>query len=340
MNLVPLVTTTRGLDALSATVENVHFGAVAVVDVHGRVLFHAGDPNYQTFTRSALKPLQALPLVQDDGMRQLGLESADLAMFCASHSGEPRHVERVANILAKVGLGESDLQCGCQVPIFYSVTSDKAPAGAHFTQLHHNCSGKHSGMLVWCRLHGIQHADYLDIDHPLQRRIRDTLTPVFGLKADQVQVGIDGCSAPNFAVPLASLAHFYARVAQGRDDPEHGDAFDAIFKAMTAYPELVSGVARPDLAFMTAGQGDWVSKAGADGVQVIASKQRGIGIAIKIADGSPRALNTAAVGVLEALGLASDLCRSLTEPWREPAIKNYKKRVVGSMRSVLTLTAA
>jgi len=339
VKLVPLAETTRGPDVEQASVENVHFGAVAVVNLEGRVLYHAGDPYYPTFTRSALKPLQALPLVEDQGLRQLGLESADLAIFCASHSGEPRHVERVAAVLKKLALSESDLQCGCQVPIYYGVTGNKVPAEARWTQLHHNCSGKHTGMLAWCRLHDAEVGDYLAVGHPLQQRIRDTLARVFRLHADAIALGIDGCSAPNYRVPLSSLAHFYARLAQGARDPEHGAGFAAIFDAMTGHPGLVSGEARPDLAYMTAAPGDWIAKAGADGVQVIASRSRGLGIAVKIADGSPRALNTAMVGVLEALGMACDESRALTEPWREPVIKNYKGLTVGSLRSVVQLSA-
>jgi L-asparaginase II len=338
LKLVPLVETTRGTDVANASVENVHYGAVAVVDLHGQVLAHAGDPHHLTYTRSALKPLQAMPLVADQGIKALGLEAADLAMFCASHSGEPRHVARVGKILERIGMGESDLQCGCQVPIYYSTVGKKAPPDGQWSQLHHNCSGKHSGMLAWCHLHGLDHAHYLDPGHALQQRIRATLAPVFGLRSDQIALGIDGCSAPNYSVPLSSLAHFYARLAQGADDPQHGDAFGQIFAAMTGYPGLVSGEMRPDDAYMTAAPGDWIAKAGADGVQVLASRQRGIGIALKIGDGAPRALNTAMIGVLEQLGMATEASRTSTERWREPVIKNYRGLPVGSVRSAIRLT--
>jgi L-asparaginase II len=337
LKLVPLVETTRGTDMASASVENVHYGAVAVVDLHGEVLAHAGDPHYLTYTRSSLKPLQVVPLIEDQGLKSLSLESADLAMFCASHSGEPRHVERVGHILEQIGMSEHDLQCGCQVPVYYSTTGNKPPADAHWTQLHHNCSGKHSGMLAWCHLHGVSQRDYLDPAHPLQQRIRRTLEPMFGLSAGQIALGIDGCSAPNYAVPLSALAHFYARLAQGQDDAEQGDTFGQIFDAMTGYPGLVSGEMRADDAYMRGAPGDWISKAGADGVQVLASRQRGIGIAVKIGDGAPRAINTAMLGVLEQLGMATQQSRALTERWREPVIKNYKGLAVGSIRSATQL---
>ena len=336
-SVAPLVETTRGVSAANGSVENVHHGAVAVVNASGEVLHFAGDPHYPTFTRSALKPLQTLPLVESDGIAALGLESADLAMFCASHSGEPRHVDRVAAILAKIGLAESDLQCGCQVPIYYSTVGKKPPPQAIFTQLHHNCSGKHTGMLAWCRLNQVDHSNYLDLDHPLQHRIHQQVLEQMELSDDQAQVGIDGCSAPNFRVPLSALARFYARIATSGKEDSSRPALGQIFTAMTAHPALVSGEGRPDLAYMSAEPADWVSKAGADGVQVLASRKRGIGIAVKIANGSAKALNTAMVGVLEALGMLDDHSRRLTSPWQEPAICNYKKLAVGVQRSVVEL---
>jgi len=339
MNLAPLVETTRGVDPALATVENVHFGAIAVVDVAGKLVQFAGDPYFMTYTRSALKPFQALPLIEDDGLARLGLEAADLALFCASHSGEPCHTERVGRILAQLGLSEADLQCGCHVPTYYATVGEKPPANARFTQLHHNCSGKHAGMLAWCRLHGVSHQHYLAHDHPLQARIRGALAPVFGLDAGRFAEGIDGCSAPNFAMPLASLAHFYARLAQGANDT-NPEAFGSIFDAMTTYPELVSGVGRTDLAYMSGAPRDWISKAGADGVQVVASRSHGLGIAIKIADGAPRALHTAMVATLEALGLATEASRAKTEPWREPMIRNYRGVAVGAVRARICLERA
>jgi L-asparaginase II len=339
VSLVPLVETTRGVDVKSATVENIHYGAIAVVDVNGRLLHYAGDPYFQTYTRSALKPFQAFPLLEDDGLSQLGLEAADLALFCASHSGEPRHTERIAGILAMLGLSEADLQCGCHVPSYYATVGERPPEGMRWTQLHHNCSGKHTGMLAWCKLHGASHNDYLSHQHPLQVRIREGLAPMFKHPPERFSEGIDGCSAPNFSMPLASLAHFYARVAKGSEDAEHGALFEKIFEAMTGYPELVSGIGRTDLAYMSGAPGDWISKAGADGVQVVASREAGLGIAIKIADGAPRALHTAMVATLEAVGIATEKSRGLTEPWREPKIRNYKGLAVGVIRPRVTLTS-
>ena len=177
----------------------------------------------------------------------------------------------------------SQLQCGCHLPGFFAATETTPPAGAQWSALHHNCSGKHAGFLAYCRMHGHPFATYLDPGHPLQQRIRTTVAR-FG-NGDGLAWGIDGCSAPNCAMPLKRLAQTYARLAAG-DSPE----LRALFFAMTRHPELVSGTRRMDLAIMQTGDGDWVSKAGADGMQAIGVQSKGLGIAIRIADGNPRAL--------------------------------------------------
>ena len=167
MKLVPLVETTRG-----GHVENIHFGSVAVVDTAGKLLWYAGDPEFPTFTRSALKPFQALPFILSDGPSRFGLTRDELALLCASHSGEERHLAGVRSILGKIGLDESHLECGCATPLYYEAVGQPAPQDRPWTPLHHNCSGKHSGFLAWCVLHGAPTADYVNPDHPLQREVR------------------------------------------------------------------------------------------------------------------------------------------------------------------------
>ncbi|MGZ9074716.1 MAG: asparaginase, partial [Burkholderiaceae bacterium] len=166
---VPLVETTRG-----GTTECVHYGSIAVVDARGKLIASAGDPDSLNFTRSALKPLQALPLIEDGGLAHYGFGSHELALMCASHSGEAMHVSIVQRILARVGLDESALQCGCHPPSFFAANEIAAPVGATWSSLHHNCSGKHAGFLAYCRMHGLQTENYLDSGHPLQQRIRTT----------------------------------------------------------------------------------------------------------------------------------------------------------------------
>jgi L-asparaginase II len=340
MKSVPLVATTRGYPGTGYTVENVHAGSIAVVDSTGRLLWSAGDPDYMTFTRSALKPFQALPFILDDGPARFGITRDELALLCASHSGEEKHLKGVQSILGKIGLDETHLECGCAAPLYYDTVGKAPPPGARWRSLHHNCSGKHSGFLAWCRLHRARSAGYVDPAHPLQQAIRATLAEAVGMDAASMPMGIDGCSAPNFALPLARLAQLYARMAQGARDPQLGGAMGDLFDAMTGRPDLVSGEARSDLLLMTAGGGDWVCKVGADAVQTIGVRSAGIGIAIKIGDGASRALHTATYSVLEQLGLLDDGRRRVLAQFRQPSVYNARGAVAGDIRPLFTLQRA
>jgi L-asparaginase II len=336
MQTVPLVHTTRGYPETGFTVENVHMGSVAVVDTRGRLLFSAGDPDALTFTRSALKPFQALPFVLADGPARFGLSSAELALLCASHSGEGKHLAGVASILSKIGLDESHLECGCGTPLYFDSVGLPLPPLA-WRAVHHNCSGKHSGFLAWCRLHEVPSAGYVAPAHRLQQEIRRTLAATLDMPESAMPSGMDGCSAPNYALPLSRLAYLFARLGSGAADPLLGAALGELRDAMTGHPDMVSGEARCDLAYMRAGGGDWVSKVGADGVQAIGIGPGGLGIAIKIADGAPRALHTATYSVLDQLGLLDPARRAMLEHYRAPQLKNARGAVAGQVRAVLKL---
>jgi len=332
MDFAPLVEVTRG-----GWPESVHSGAVAVVDVQGRLLYHAGDPHLLTFTRSTLKPFQAIPFLQGGGAGRFGYTQRQFALLCASHSGEAMHVDAVRAMLHQAGCNEHHLQCGCHTPLHYAVEGRTPAAGEAFDQLHNNCSGKHAGFLAYCVQHRAPLDSYLAPDHPLQRAIRQCVARIAGLQTDELRSGIDGCSAPNHALPLSRLAFLYAQLAQGANAPLHGAELAALFDAMTAYPELVSGTGRSDLAFMRAGNGDWVAKVGAEGVQAIGIRSAGLGIALKVADGNARALYPATVAVLQQLGLLPDVGATPLASWASPALRNYRNMVVGEVRPVVRL---
>jgi len=329
---VPLAIVTRG----DAT-DSVHYGSVAVADAAGRLLYAAGDPHYLTTTRSALKPLQALPFVARGGVERFGYSPAQVALLCASHSGEPRHVDAVADMLRRADCAVEQLQCGVHPPLYYTACEELPPAGAKFTALHHNCSGKHSGMLACCELCGLPTDSYLAFDHPLQQAIRTAVSHLTDVPEGELVAGVDGCSAPNYAIPLDRLARAFARLATVSEDERYGRAPSTLASAMSAHPEMVSGERRNDLILMRAGRGDWVTKVGAEGVQAIGIRSRGLGIAIKVVDGNPRGLHPATVSVLDQLGLLDDAQRAELEVWREPAIRNYRGLTTGRVTPVVTL---
>jgi L-asparaginase II len=328
---VPLVVATRG-----GRVENVHYGSIAVVDRSGRLLHAVGDPQAFVFTRSTLKAFQALPLMRAGGPRALGLTPREVATITSSHSGEPFHLEAVDGLLAKAGVEAGRLRCGCHVPYVYETLGRTPPPDARFDARHHNCSGKHAGFLAWCRLHEAPLDGYLDPAHPLQQRIREEVGALLGLDPDALPAGIDGCSAPNLALPLAGLARLWAMLAGGGAGAATDPLLEALFEAMTAHPEHVSGTGRSDLAFARAGRGDWVAKVGAAGVQTIGVRSRGLGIAVKIADGHADARLVAAVAVLHALGLAEPEAPELARYAKMP-IHNVAGLPTGELRPVFGL---
>ncbi|HYW57113.1 MAG TPA: asparaginase [Polaromonas sp.] len=334
MTLVPLIEQTRG-----STLECQHFGSIAVVNTRGTLLAHAGDAHWLTFSRSTLKAFQALPFVASGGPQNFGFSQQQIALLCASHNGEDFHVEQVQDMLDKTGLTRKSLRCGCHAPIFTELGITTASTGP-YDERHNNCSGKHAGFLAYCVQHGLPLESYLDPQHPLQTAIVRDVARVAQLPERALQMGIDGCSAPNYAMPLANLALSYARLASGKADPEFGESFFQLGEAITGHPEMGSGTGRNDLAFMRAGRGDWVSKIGADGVQVLGSKSRGEAIAIKIIDGNKVALHAATVEVLDQLGWLDDAQREELRPWRAEAIINANGVQVGSRKAAFRLQAS
>ncbi len=332
MTLTPLIQLNRG-----GTLECLHFGAVAVVNTRGQLLAHAGDAHWLTFSRSTLKALQALPFLQDGGPQHFGFSQDQVALLCASHNGEPQHVAQVQGMLDQTGLSYKALRCGCHVPGIFTLLDQAPPTGLVFDERHNNCSGKHAGFLAYCVQHGLSLDDYIDPAHPLQQAIRRDVARAVGMDADDFKMGIDGCSAPNYAMPLSRLAYGYARLSSGARDAEFGESFAALSEAMTSHPEMVSGTGRSDLALMRAGRGDWVSKIGADGVQALGSKSRGEAFAIKIIDANKPALFAATVEVLEQLGWLDDSQRAELEPWRARTLRNACTLSVGERLPVFKL---
>lgn len=333
----PLFEVTRG-----DLVECQHWGAVAVANRDGKVLARVGDPYTVTFTRSTIKAFQALPFMQSGGARALGWGAADLALLCASHNGEPMHVEQVDRMLGSVDLTYKALRCGCHVPMFAAMGLPglELPAGFVADERHNNCSGKHAGFAAYCVLQGLPQDDHLAPHHPLQVAIRDRVAQAVGMSPQDLAVGTDGCSAPNYAMPLAHLARGYARLAAGAPDTDLDESLTQLADAMVARPELGSGTGRHDQDFMRVGRGDWVSKTGADGVQVVGSRSRGEAFALKIMDGNMVAQVAAAVEVMDQLGWLDGAQREALARRRAPDIVNARGLRVGGRRAVFTLQCA
>ena len=331
-SFIPLIEHTRGNMA-----EVIHAGAIAVVDMRGKLIASAGDASALTFTRSTLKPFQALPFLQGGGPKHFGFTPPQVALLCASHNGEDMHVKQVDDMLQKIGKTHRTLQCGCHVPLSFSYGGLAAPAGLQYDERHNNCSGKHTGFVAHCVQHSLPLEGHLDMAHPLQAAIRTQVARVARCAESDLVPGVDGCSAPNYALPLSKLAFSFARLGSGAQDSEFGEHFELLGSAMVAHPEMVSGTGRNDLDFMRAGRGDWLTKIGADGVQVIASKSRNQAIAIKVISGHMPALYTAAVVALEQLGWLDDDQRAILKPWGEQTLRSARGNPVGEIRAAFKL---
>jgi L-asparaginase II len=349
----PVFEVTRG-----RIVESIHFGAAAVVDSSGRLLAWLGDPKVLTFLRSSAKPFQALPFIERGGDQTFHLTSKEVALICGSHDGTDEQVEVLKGIQAKVGVQESDLLCGSH-PLSHVPTVEAMRArGEVPTPNRHNCSGKHTGMLAAARMRGLPIADYVNPEHPIQKTILETLAEMCSLPVEQVEVGTDGCSAPNFAVPLYNAALGFARLCDPRGLPsERAAACRRITQSMMANPLMVAGPRRFDTRLMEVCLGHMVVKGGAEGYMllgmmggVLGADSPGVGIAFKISDGDlairkansetyNRVRPAVALEILRQMGYISEKELEMLVADFGPVkpVTNWRKLVVGEARPAFTL---
>ncbi len=325
-----LVEVTRG-----ALVESIHRGAIAIANAAGTLVQTLGDVETPVYPRSSLKPIQALPLVESGAAEAFKLSDDEIALACASHSGEPMHTTRVAAWLERIGCGDADLACGAHPARYAPVREAMLCGGETPTRIHNNCSGKHAGFLTLARHLGAPTAGYERHDHPVQQAVAKALADLAGIDAD-MPWGVDGCAAPNFALPLSGFARALAKLADPSALPApRADAARRIIAAMTAHPELVSGTGRSCAVLMRAGKGRVAVKTGAEGVFAAIIPEAGLGIALKIDDGATRASETAIAALLEKLGLlhgdaaATALARA--------DVINTRAAIVGEMRPAAAL---
>jgi L-asparaginase II len=287
-----------------AVTESVHRVSAAVVDAEGTLRASVGDPDFFTFLRSAAKPLQALPLVDDGAVDRFGITSEELALCCGSHSGTARHTALAEQLLARVGLDGESLACGAHAPIDSEAVRLLGEAGLAPQRLHNNCSGKHAGMMALARARGWEPAGYHRLEHPVQGRMLAEISRWSGLPEEAVALGTDGCGVVCFALPLRNMALAYARVAAAARRGERGPS--AVVEAMTTHPELVAGEGRICTELMRRTGGRIFAKIGAEGVYCVGVPGAELGIALKVEDGNPRAVAPAILAVLRELDLISE----------------------------------
>ncbi|MBS4190166.1 asparaginase [Bacillus sp. FJAT-49705] len=319
-------------------VESSHYGHVAVVNAEGQLLYSAGDPYRVTYARSAVKPIQTIPVVETGAADYYELSNPDLSLCCASHSGEAQHTDRVLAILKRAGIEDVALQCGTHIPHAQDTYKSLIAAGKDLTPLYNNCSGKHSGMLVTAKFMGETLEDYYLPDHPVQQRILKAISEVTDFPMEKIEMGTDGCGVPVHALPLERLAYGFARMADPKSlGEERAKVVNRITTAMMEFPEMVGGTGRFCTDFMKSSNGRLFGKAGAEGVYLIGDRETGIGIAIKIEDGNGRAAYPTALKTLKQIGLIEEeQINSLMHHYR-PALKNARQENIGELVPSFTL---
>ncbi len=322
------------------TTESVHSGHIAIVNEFGELLHAVGQPNRMTFARSTLKPIQTLPLIQSGAAERFLFHDRELSICCGSHGGEERHVQLVQSMLYRLGLEEQHLQCGSHVPYDLSSADRLASMGERPTALHNNCSGKHAGMLAAALHLQSDIYGYYKEDHPVQRRVLDTIRELAPLADDELETGIDGCGIPTFALPLHKLAWLYARLAAPDSITSSRSLQQAAARAgaaMMAYPDMVGGTGVACSRLMQALPGKLIAKGGAEGVYCVGLVRSKLGIAVKVDDGQARAAIPAVIEALRQLGeLSGDEYERISD-LHKPVIRNRREETVGRIEPVYQL---
>jgi L-asparaginase II len=323
-----LVEVTRG-----DLVESVHRVAACAVDASGRVVYRAGDVDVPVYLRSAAKPLIAAAVVEAGASERFDLEQREIAVIAASHSGEPMHVDAVLSILRKIGADVSALQCGAHLPYDEAAANALRRAGREPTALHNNCSGKHAGILALCKVVGADPTTYLNAENPAQRRILEFCARLSDDDPASWPVATDGCGIPVYATSLRRAARSFARLASldGILDRD-AEALRVVRDAMLAYPQYVAGSGQLDTELMRAGNGNLVSKAGAEGVHGIAAVAQGYGYASKVIDGAARARGPSTIAALHLLGVLDEHKMAELARFARPKVYNRAGCEVGKIR--------
>ncbi len=312
-------------------VESRHRGVVAVVRPDGSPVTALGNAGLKTYMRSAAKPFQAMPLLESGAADAFGFTNKELAVIMASHNAEAFHLEAVREVMRKAGLSVADLRCGFHRPMHKESAEAHLKEGRERSPLFNNCSGKHAGMLAVARFNNWPLDSYLDFDHPLQQEILRKLASCAGLRADEIERGIDGCSAPVFFLPVKNMALAFARFASGEDT-----LASRAFAVMSEHPEMIAGSGRFDTDFMREMNGTAISKVGAEGVRCAAVRApEPVGIALKIEDGSSRVSAAVLLEVLAGLGLISKNALQQLSEYHRPVLKNCAGLLVGEMGAVV-----
>ena len=308
-------------------IESIHRGRACVVDSEGKLMRAWGDVNAPICPRSSTKPFQALPLVATGAADGFSLGDEDIALACASHSGEPEHTSRIAAWLARLDLSADDLACGAHAPSGAAAYEALIRGGGTPGRIHNNCSGKHTGFLTVAQHLGVMTRGYHHVDHPVQQLVLECLGDMSDCDPEGFQTVCDGCSAPNVFMPLRALALAWARLGTSQEAAPH-----RIVDAMKKHPVLMSGHGRPCATLIDAMSGRGIVKTGAEGVFAAALPEQGLGVAVKIDDGAGRAAIIAITAILESLNAFKSDAAESVRGLKKPIVTSWAGEPAGVMR--------
>ena len=323
MNNPIIAEVTRG-----SIVESRHRGAYVVCDTTGKVVISAGDVSAPIYPRSAIKAFQCLPLIESGAADAFGITDEEIALCCGSHYGETEHVRVAKSMLAKCQIDESCYECGAHYPSSREATFELVRHGKTSQQVHNNCSGKHAGMLAYAKQMGIDHKDYVKLDHPVQRAIAKTIEKICEVDLSKAPVGVDGCSVPTWAMPLHNMALGFAKLCDETYAP-----YERIIRAARNHPLMIAGTDRFDTKVMEALPRLFV-KYGAEGVYCGCIPHAGFGFAVKCDDGAQRGVEVAMISAALKLDVWTSEEREKLVGFHHDTLKNWRKIEVGEVRGM------
>lgn len=315
--------------------ESFHRGVICLVNEKGETIFSKGDANQLCYPRSAMKYLQVLPLLEEGGMEHFGFTPEEIAVMCGSHNGEKEHVQAVRSVLHKIGLDESYLQCGPQLPSLKKDADQLIREGLAPIPVHNNCSGKHAGMLAMCVLKQWPVQSYIHPDHPLQQKIREICALFYQYPADKMVTALDGCSAPIFSVPVYHQALGYMRLVNPAGLSENlAKACKRVISSISAHPFMVAGTKRYCTDMMRITAPGIIGKTGAEGIFCMGFVEQKLGVCIKIDDGKMQPQYNVAQALLENSGLFEPGQLNSLHVYQQSPVKNYNKLQTGEIKTV------
>jgi L-asparaginase II len=315
--------------------ESFHRGAICIVDENGRIVHSKGNIHQLCYPRSAMKLLQAIPLIVKGGIKKFNFTRKEISVMCGSHNAEAEHLETVRSILTKIGCTEHDLSCGAQYPTYKKDADEMLIQGIKPGPIHNNCSGKHAGMLALCKLMGASIKNYLHAEHPAQQEIRKVCSLFYEYPESEMTIALDGCTAPIFSIPVYNQAIAYKNlVAAKKFGAEYEDACNTIINAISAHPFMIAGSKRYCTEMMNITAPKIIGKTGAEGIFCMTFTGEKLGVCVKIDDGKMQPQYNVAQALVEASGLFSSDQLSPIHHYMQQEIKNFNKLNTGEIRTV------